>query len=445
MDYVKKITRAAKAASYKLAALDAKTKKKALLAMAQALLNNKASILSANKKDIAAAVKNSAAKSFAPARSNNKMAGRDLAARLGGDKKNGGITRSYIDRLTLNEKRLKDMARSLREIAAFKDPVGRVIAQWKRPNGLNIKKVRSPIGVVLIVYEARPNVTSDCVGLLFKSCNVGILRGGKDAFYSNMAVAKALRAGAKAAGIKFPVFFMVEKTGHAIVDVLLKQHSTIDLVIPRGGESLIRKVVERSTIPVIKHYKGVCHIFVDKTADLKKAVEICVNAKVQRPSVCNAVEKILVHKAAAKKFLPALKKSFDKNNVEIRGDRAVCSVIGARAANTQDWYEEYLDLIVTVGVVDNVGAAIAHINEHSSHHTESILTKDRAAARKFVEGVDSACCFVNISTRFSDGGQFGLGAEIGISTDKLHARGPMGVEDLTTYKYVVVGNGQVRK
>jgi len=413
-EYVKNLTKAAKAAAYKVAAMDTGLKTKVLRTMADGLLKNKAFILKENKKDIDAAIKNNQAKSF-------------------------------IDRLTLTEKRLKEMSDSLKAIAAFKDPVGRIISSWTRPNGLKISKVRSPIGVVLIVYEARPNVTSDCVGLLLKSSNVGILRGGKDAVNSNLAVAKVLQDAVKKSGVKFPVFFMVEKTDHEIVDELLRRHEAIDLVIPRGGEALIKKVVESSTIPVIKHYKGVCHIFVDKTADIKQAVKICVNAKVQRPGVCNAVEKILVHKDIAKKFLPALKKAFDENNVEIRGDKATCSIIDAKAADGADWYAEYLDLIVTVGVANDVDAAINHINKYSSHHTESILTRNKANADKFVKGVDSACCFVNISTRFSDGGEFGLGAEIGISTDKLHARGPMGVEDLTTYKYVVTGNNLVRE
>jgi glutamate-5-semialdehyde dehydrogenase len=413
-NYVKNLVNEAKEAGYKVATLTQAQKTKALKAMAAALLKNKKYILEENKKDVVRATSDKSAKSF-------------------------------IDRLTLNEKRLIEMAQSLKEIGAFKDPVGDVIKKWKRPNGLNISKVRSPIGVVLIVYEARPNVTSDCVGLLLKSCNVGILRGGKDAINSNLAIAKVLQQAVKMSGIKWPVFFMVDKTEHEVVDILLKQDEKIDLVIPRGGEALIRKVVESSTIPVIKHYKGVCHIYVDRGADLKQAIAICINAKVQRPSVCNAVEKILVHKDIAKKFLPMLKAAFDENEVEIRGDKKVCGIIQAVPANEQDWYEEYLDLIVTVGVMDSVEAAITHINKHGSHHTESILTKNKKNAEKFTKEVDSACCFVNISTRFADGGQFGLGAEIGISTDKLHARGPMGVEDLTTYKYVVTGNGQVRE
>jgi glutamate-5-semialdehyde dehydrogenase len=413
-EYVKNLVNEAKAASYKVATLTHAQKTKALKAMAAALLKNKKYILAENKKDVDAALAGSAVNSF-------------------------------VDRLALNEARIKEMAKSLIEIAAFKDPVGTVIKSWKRPNGLKISKVRSPIGVVLIVYEARPNVTSDCAGLLLKSCNVGILRGGKDAINSNLAVAKVLQQAAKASGIKVPLFFMVDKTGHEVVDLLLKQNEKIDLVIPRGGEALIRKVVESSTIPVIKHYKGVCHIFVDKTADIKQAVKICINAKVQRPSVCNAVEKILVHKDIARKFLPILKTALDKYKVQIRGDQKTVAILNdIEAAKEEDWYAEYLDLVVAIKVVDSVDAAIAHINFYGSHHTDSILTKTKSNADKFTKEVDSACCFVNISTRFSDGGQFGLGAEIGISTDKLHARGPMGVEDLTTYKYVVTGNNLVR-
>jgi len=413
-EYVKDLVDEAKAASYKVAAIPAAAKVKALKAMAAALLKNKSYILEENKKDVDAACAGNAVKSF-------------------------------IDRLTLNEARLKEMAKSLIEIAAFKDPVGQTIAAWKRPNGLKISKVRSPIGVVLIVYEARPNVTSDCAGLLLKSCNVGILRGGKDAINSNLAIARVLQNAAKASGIKSPIFFMVDRLEHEVVDLLLKQNEKIDLVIPRGGEALIRKVVATSTIPVIKHYKGVCHIFVDKSADLKSAVKICINAKVQRSSVCNAVEKILVHKGIARKFLPILKAALGQYRVEIRGDKKAVAILnGIKEAKEEDWYAEYLDLVVAIKVVDNVEGAIEHINFYGSHHTDSILTKTKANADRFVKEVDSACCFVNISTRFSDGGQFGLGAEIGISTDKLHARGPMGVEDLTTYKYVVRGNNLVR-
>ena len=311
---------------------------------------------------------------------------------------------------------------------------------------MQIQKVRVPIGVVLIIYEARPNVTSDCISLLFKTANVGILRGGRDAVNSNKAIGKVLEKALIASGIKFRAFFIVENTDRRVVDELLKKDEYIDLVIPRGGESLIRKVVESSHIQVLKHYKGVCHIFVDKTADLDKAVKTCLNAKVQRPSVCNAVETILVHRSIARKFLPALKQEFDKNNVQIRGDDETRKVIaGIRKAVVRDWSEEYLDLIVSVKVVSGTDEAISHINEFGSHHTDSILTENKQNAERFISGVDSACCFVNLSTRFSDGYQFGLGAEIGISTDKLHARGPMGLEELTTYKWIARGTGQIRQ
>lgn len=414
-EYVKNLVKKAKESSYLLNNIDSRTKKKVLLKMADYLLAEKAFILKENAKDLSAAKKNNPAKSF-------------------------------IDRLALNDKRLKDMAWALKEIAAFRDPVGETIKQWSRPNGLKIKKVRSPIGVVLVIYEARPNVTSDCVGLLFKSNNCAILRGGSASVFSNKAIAEVLEKAVRDSGLKFKPFFVVEKLEHSIVDELLKQNEYIDMVIPRGGEALIRSVVEKSRIPVIKHYKGVCHIFVDQSADFKKALKICVNAKVQRPGVCNAVEKILVHEKIAKKFLPLLKAEYDKNKVEIRSDEKTRAIIkGVKKALPADWYAEYLDLIITVKVVKNIEEAISHINHFGSHHTDSILTADKSSAAKFLKEVDSACCFHNISTRFSDGQEFGLGAEIGISTDKLHARGPMGVEDLTTYKYVVAGSGQIRK
>ncbi len=413
--YVKNLVKKARQSSYKLANLSTKEKNKALAAMAASLLKNKGYILGQNKKDIALVKKSK-------------------------------LKQSFIDRLALNDKRIREMAQSLREVAKLDDPVGQSIGKWPRPNKMVIEKVRVPIGVVLIVYEARPNVTSDCVGLLFKTSNVGILRGGKNAFNSNKAIGKVLNQSLKKSGIKFDAFYVVEKTGHTTVDELLKQDKYIDLVIPRGGEALIKKVAQSSKIPVIKHYKGVCHIYVDKTFDLAKSLKICVNSKVQRPSVCNAVETILVHKNAAGKFLPALKKEFDKHKVQIRGDEKTVKVLGGiKKATSKDWSTEYLDLIVSVKVVDNIDKAIGHINLYGSHHTDSIITKDVKNINKFLKEVDSACCFANISTRFSDGYQFGLGAEIGISTDKLHARGPMGLEELTTYKYIVKGTGQIRK
>jgi glutamate-5-semialdehyde dehydrogenase len=412
--YVKNIVKKAKQVSYFLAKLNSEIRNRIILRMAELLLQEKDFILKENKKDIEKAVKSK-------------------------------LSKSFVDRLTLNNKRLKEMSASLKEIANLADPINRVIGGWQRPNGLFIQKVRVPIGVVLVIYEARPNVTSDCIGLMVKSSNVGILRGGKDALSSNRAIGKVLKKAVEEEGIDFEMFFIIDKPEHKVVDLLLKENECIDLVVPRGGEELVKKVVENSRIPVIKHYKGVCHIFVDKSIDIETALKVCVNAKVQRPSVCNAVETILVHKDIASKFLLRLKREFDKYRVEIRGDNRCAKILkGVKKAKEEDWYREYLDLIVSVKVVNDIKEAICHINFYGSHHTDAILTKDINNAHKFVREVDSACCFVNVSTRFSDGYQFGLGAEIGISTDKLHTRGPMGLADLTTYKYVVYGEGQIR-
>ncbi len=412
--YVKGLVKQARKASYKIGNLSTSKKNKILRNMAKALIKEKDYIVKENNKDVYLAKKNKKKKSF-------------------------------IDRLVLTDKRITEMSDCLKSVAALKDPVGEVILENKRPNGMKIQKVRTPIGVVLIVYEARPNVTSDCIGLLFKTGNVGILRGGKDAFYSNLAIGQILSKVLTIEGIKDNLFFIVEKIEHKIVDELLKEDRDIDLVIPRGGESLIRKVVESSTIPVIKHYKGVCSIFIDERARLKEAVNICLNAKVQRPSVCNAVENILVHQKIAKKFLPRLKKVFDEHSVEIKGDELARDIIpGIKTAVKKDWSTEYLDLKVSLKVVRNIEEAIDFINIYGSHHTDCILTKSKQNASRFLKEVDSGCCFVNLSTRFSDGHQFGLGAEIGISTDKLHARGPMGLEELTTYKWIGRGTGQIR-
>ncbi|MBN2120338.1 MAG: glutamate-5-semialdehyde dehydrogenase [Candidatus Omnitrophica bacterium] len=413
--YIKDLVTKAKKSSFALARLSTLEKNRALKVMARDIIKNKDYILKENLKDLKIAYKNK-------------------------------LKQSFIDRLKLTDKRIKEMSKSLSAVAKLVDPVGKVISATTRPNGIRIKRVRVPIGVVLIVYEARPNVTSDCVGLLFKTSNVGILRGGSGALYSNKAIARVLNRALKRSGISFPAFFVVERTQRNLIDELLKQDTYIDLVIPRGGESLIRKVAKSSAIPVIKHYKGVCHIFVDKEADIKKALNISINAKTQRPSVCNAVETILVHQDIARKFLPLLKKEFDKRGVEIRGDKKTFAVIpGINQAKEADWAIEYLDLIVSIKIVKDITEAITHINTYGSFHTDSIITKSRKNIEKFLKEVDSACCFSNISTRFSDGFQFGLGAEIGISTDKLHARGPMGLEELTTYKWVATGNGQIRK
>jgi len=412
--YIKTLVKKAKNNSYLITQVNSQMKDKALLSMACALLDNKDFILKENKKDL------------------------DNA-------KSKGLESSFIDRLSLNEERINQMSISLKDIAALPDVTGKVISGWRRPNGLFINKIRVPLGVILIIYEARPNVTSDCIGLCFKSSNISILRGASSSINSNRAIVKILRNAAKSVGIDFDPFFFIDKTDHKVVDLLLKEKDYIDLVIPRGGESLIKKVSDASLIPIIKHYKGVCHIFVDEFADFEKALKICINAKVQRPHVCNAVETILVHKAIAPRFLIRLKKEFDKFKVKIKGDKKTVNILkDITIAREKDWYIEYLDLIVSIKVVKSVKEAIDHINFYGSHHTDSIITESISNATKFVNEIDSACCFVNISTRFSDGYQFGLGAEIGISTDKLHARGPMGLEDLTTYKYVVYGNGQIR-
>ena len=406
----------AKEASFKLSGFSTETKNNALVVLARALLVNKDFILKENLKDI-------------------KNAGKR------------GIALNLLDRLELNEKRLNEMADSLNEVSKLEDPVGKIISQVRRPNGLLIKRVRVPIGVILIIYEARPNVTSDCIGLTLKSGNVSILRGGSEAINSNRAIFKVLRDAAKKAGLPEYAFNLVPVTDRSVVRFLLKQAEYIDLVIPRGGESLIREVAKQARIPVIKHYKGICAVYVDDEADLNMAENIVYNAKVQRPGVCNAMETLLVHQDAAIRFLPGMAKKLKEANVEIRGCSLTYKILkGAiKKAVAQDWTTEFLDLIAAVRVVKNIDEAIKHINTYGSHHSDSIVTDDLEAAGKFLREVDSAAVFHNASTRFTDGQQFGLGAEIGISTDKIHARGPMGLEELCSYKYQVYGNGQIRQ
>jgi glutamate-5-semialdehyde dehydrogenase len=320
------------------------------------------------------------------------------------------------------------------------------MASWKRPNGLRINKVRVPIGVVAIIYESRPNVTSDCAGLCLKSGNAVILKGGKEAIHSNKAIYHVLKGALKGTKVPLEVLQFIASTDREAVTALLQMDQHVDLVIPRGGEGLIRFVAEHSRIPVVKHYKGVCHSYVSNKADLKMAEEICFNAKVQRPGVCNAIEKMLVHKNIAKKFLPVMIRRFQEADVEIRGDAATFKIVpSVKKAVAADWYAEYLDLILTVKVVKNTQEAIDHINTYGSRHSDTIVTSNKKEAEAFLKGVDSACVYVNASTRFTDGYEFGLGAEVGISTDKLHVRGPMGLEGLTSYKYEVYGNGQIRK
>ena len=383
LSYVKRVVKEAKKNSFLLSSLNSAVKERLLLEMAQNLEENKKAILEANRKDI----------------------------ELAKEKK---VKSSFLDRLALSEKRIDEMRKGLEVIAKLEDPLNKVIQGWQTPQGLRIKKVTVPIGVILIIYEARPNVTADCIGLCFKTSNVVILRGGSLALNSNKAIYKCL-LDVVYKELKFKPFFLIERTEHKIVDLLLRQNEYIDLVIPRGGEDLIKKVTENSSIPVIKHYKGVCHIYIDEFANLEEALKICVNAKVQRPSVCNAVETILVHKKVASQFLPQLKKEFDKYKVIIKGDKITQKILkGVKKATLADWSKEYLDLVVSIKVVDSLEEAIEHINFYGSHHTDSIITENIENAYKFVSKVDSACCFINISTRLSDGYQFGLGAEIGI-------------------------------
>ncbi len=406
----------AKTASMELSLLSTSSKNAALQVMANALIRQKPYLMKENQRDLQAARK----QNYSPA---------------------------LIDRLTLDSKRIDEMAQCLRDTAKLKDPVGKILNIWKRPNGLVIKKVRVPFGVIGIIYESRPNVTSDCIGLCLKSGNAVILKGGKEAFCSNRAIFSALKNALKRTRVPAEAVQFVASTDRQAVNVLLRQDQYIDLVVPRGGEGLIRFVAKHSSIPVVKHYKGVCHTYVSDKADINMARSICLNAKVQRPGVCNAMETMLVHRNIAERFLPVMISDLRKAGVEIRGCPRTRSTIGPgiKPATEKDWTEEYLDLILSVKVVDNLQEAIEHINRYGSHHSDAIVTKDNKEAEQFLKAVDSACLYANASTRFTDGYQFGFGAEVGISTDKLHARGPMGLEELTTYKYQVYGKGQIRK
>ena len=357
-----------------------------------------------------------------------------------------GLSAAMLDRLELTDKRIEAMAVSLEQVAEQTDPVGQVIEGYVRPNGLRIERVRTPIGVVSIIFESRPNVTADAAGLCLRSSNACILRGGKEAIHSNLAIAAVLREALAKNGLPLDAVQVIATTDRGLVGELLKLDQYIDLVIPRGGESLIRAVVELSRIPVIKHYTGNCHVYVDRECELELADKVVINAKCQRPGVCNAAETILFHRAIAERFVPVICGHLADHGVEIRGCAETCRLFPqAKPASEQDWATEYLDLIVAVKVVDGVAEAIDHINAYGSHHTDAILSNSVCAVEEFVQNVDTASVMVNTSTRFSDGYEYGLGAEIGISTDKLHARGPMGARDLTTYKYVVRGHGQLRQ
>lgn len=409
------MAQAAQKAGRVLASISTSKKNHALRRLARALARHQDYLIAENKKDLAAARKES-------------------------------YSKALVDRLTLTEKTVREMAQCLSDTARLKDPVGEVMDSFKRPNGLLIKKIRVPLGVVGIVYESRPNVTSDCIGLCLKSGNAAILKGGREAFYSNGAIFKILRDELSKTGIPIDAVQLLPSDNRQAFQFLLKLDKYIDVIIPRGGEDLIRFVAESTSIPVIKHYKGLCHTYVSEHADLNMAHKICMNAKVQKPGVCNAMETMLVHKDAAVRFLPGIVEDMQKAGVEIRGCPITRKIIKKpiKAATEKDWDTEYLDLILSVKVVENLEEAIEHINTHGSHHSDCIVSDDKNEARQFLRRVDSACLYVNASTRFTDGYQFGFGAEIGISTDKLHARGPMALNELTTYKYLVFGKGQIR-
>jgi len=408
------IARKARETSQILANLPTGVKNAALRGMADALLRAAPALRKANARDVAAA-------------------------------REAGLSAALIDRLTLTEKVIQGMAASLREVAALPDPVGEVTRMWTRPNGLQVGRMRIPLGVVGIIYESRPNVTSDAAALCLKAGNAVILRGGSEAIHSNRAVAETLRGALTARGIPPDAVQVIPTVSRKAVEALLQMEKDVDVIIPRGGEELIRFVVSRSKIPVIKHYKGVCHVFVDSSADLGMAEAVSFNAKVQRPGVCNAMETLLVHCEIAPRFLPAMAEKLIAAGVELRGcpqTRRILPLV--KPARKEDWTAEYLDLILSVKVVGSLEEAVAHIVRYGSAHTEAIVTRDYENARRFLREVPSSTVLVNASTRFSDGFELGLGAEIGISTTKLHSFGPMGVEDLTTLKFIVFGSGQIR-
>lgn len=418
------LAKQAKAASRELAKLTTDEKNRCLLAMADALEQSAPEIKAANGRDM------------------------EVGA-------SSGLTSAMLDRLKLDDKRIADMARGVREVAALADPVGRILDERVRPNGLRLKKVSTPIGVVVIIYESRPNVTADAASLCFKSGNATILRGGKEALNSNQAIASALIEAGRGTLARFPrhAIQVVPIPDREAIKELLSLTQYVDLCMPRGGEGLIRAVTECSKVPVIKHYKGVCHVFVDRDADLKMAEAIVMNSKVQRAAVCNAMETLLVDKPVAESFLPQIAQSLFARNVELRADEAARTIISAgnpqpasriKPASEQDFYTEYNDYVLNVRVVDGIKHAVDHISQYGSAHSDSIVTRNESTAQQFLNEVDSAAVYWNASTRFTDGGEFGMGAEIGISTDKVGARGPMGLDELTTYKWIGYGDGQIR-
>lgn len=412
---IEEMAKDAKSASRQLRSVERVKKDAALECMADKIMERQESIEKENQKDLSGA-------------------------------REKGLSAAMIDRLTLDGKTIRSMADGLREVAALTDPVGEVTGMWKRPNGLTVGRIRIPLGVIGFIYESRPNVTVDAASLCLKSGNAVILKGGSEAIHSNRVLAGILREALEETGLPQKAIQVIPTTEREAVGVLLSLEDYVDIIIPRGGEGLIRFVTQNSRIPVLKHYKGVCHVYVDEFADLKMASEVCLNAKVQRPGVCNAMESMLVHERVASDFLPPMIKRLQDAGVEIRGcPKTLGFISGAKPANESDWAAEYLDLILAVKVVSSMDEALDHIDKYGSDHTETIMTRDYTRAQRFLAEVDSSVVLVNASTRFNDGNQLGLGAEIGISTSKLHAFGPMGLEELTTTKFIVYGDGQVRR
>lgn len=414
VEQIHDVGRRARGASRKLATLSSVRKNAILQAMAEGLDDHAAEIIRANAEDVAAAEAN-------------------------------GLSQASIDRLRLDEKRISEMARGIRDVSVLPDPVGEVLEDWARPNGIEIRKIRVPIGVIGIIYESRPNVTSDAAVLCLKTGNATILRGGSEAFHSNTAIVKALQKSGAQAGLPADAIQLVPTTDREAVSILAKMDQYLDLIIPRGGHALIERVVNDARMPVIKHFHGVCHLYVDAESDADMAIRIAENGKCQRPGVCNSLETLLVHESIAAEFLPRLAAALAK--VELRADEKALKILGDRAtaATEESWTTEYLDYILSVKVVASIDEAIEHINHYGSHHSDVIVTREEKTAQRFLNEVDSATVYWNASTRFTDGGEFGFGAEIGISTDKLHARGPMGLPELTSYKYVIRGSGQIRE
>ncbi|MBM4339738.1 MAG: glutamate-5-semialdehyde dehydrogenase [Deltaproteobacteria bacterium] len=412
---VRKMGKKAKDVSRLLAQLSTDAKNKALLEMGDDLKKNQAFLIEENRKDLTAGEKAS-------------------------------LSPAMLDRLRMTPEVIQSMAKGLREIARLPDPVGEIVKMWRRPNGLTVGRMRIPIGVIGIIYESRPNVTADATGLCLKSGNAIILRGGSEAFHSNQAIVHLLQESLSKVGIPGEAVQIFSRIEREAIKEMLQLEEEIDLIIPRGGEELIRFVVAHSKIPVIKHYKGVCHIFIDETADQESALKICLNAKTQRPGVCNAMETLLVHEKIAGNFLPKIAEVLRKEGVELRGCLETRKILsGIKEAKEEDWYEEYLDLILSIRVVKGIEEAMKHIATFGSLHTEAILTSDYQNGQRFLREVNSSCVLINASTRFNDGFELGLGAEMGISTSKLHAFGPMGLEELTTTKFIVYGEGQTRE